>query len=163
MRAFIRLPEVYWRALQEHSADRHSRVPRRADITGARAKRGAWPGGGFLADSWPGLGGTDLPALWLDAGPETEQIRRRYRRAVNRRLNGAYYGQLADWCEAHGVALSGHPAKSWDMGLLRAFQLPGQDVVWRFVGPGQGVTGPDSVLAKCASDAARHAGRPATH
>ena len=45
------------------------------------------------------------------------------------------------------------------MGLLRAFQLPGQDVVWRFVGPGQGVTGPDSVLAKCASDAARHAGR----
>ena len=163
VRAFIRLThEVYWRALQEHFGKTVIAVfTDEPDITGRNAAPGcmAWTAGfleEFLAQ---GCAVTDLPALWLDAGPETEQIRRRYRRAVNRRLNQAYYGQLADWCEAHGVALTGHPAKSWDMGLLRAFQLPGQDVVWRFVGPGQGVTGPDSVLAKCASDAARHAGR----
>ena len=163
VRAFIRLThEVYWRALQEHFGKTVIAVfTDEPDITGRNAQKGcmAWTAG-FLADFLAqGCAVTDLPALWLDAGPETEQIRRRYRRAVNRCLNGAYYGQLADWCEAHGVALTGHPAKSWDMGLLRAFQLPGQDVVWRFVGPGQGVTGPDSVLAKCASDAARHAGR----
>ena len=163
VRAFIRLThEVYWRALQEHFGKTVIAVfTDEPDITGRNAAPGcmAWTAG-FLADFLAqGCAVTDLPALWLDAGPETEQIRRRYRRAVNRRLNGAYYGQLADWCEAHGVALTGHPAKSWDMGLLRAFQLPGQDVVWRFVGPGLGITGPDSVLAKCASDAARHAGR----
>ena len=163
VRAFIRLThEVYWRALQEHFGKTVIAVfTDEPDITGRNAAPGcmAWTAGfleEFLAQ---GCAVTDLPALWLDAGPETEQIRRRYRRAVNRRLNQAYYGQLADWCEAHGVALTGHPAKSWDMGMLRAFRLPGQDVVWRFVGPGQGVTGPDSVLAKCASDAARHAGR----
>ena len=163
VRAFIRLThEEYWRALQEHFGKTVIAVfTDEPDITGRNAAPGcmAWTAG-FLEDFLAQCCAvTDLPALWLDAGPETEQIRRRYRRAVNRRLNQAYYGQLADWCEAHGVALTGHPAKSWDMGLLRAFQLPGQDVVWRFVGPGQGVTGPDSVLAKCASDAARHAGR----
>ncbi|MGN0763849.1 MAG: hypothetical protein ACI4MK_10685 [Aristaeellaceae bacterium] len=163
VRAFIRLThEAYWCALREHFGKTIIAVfTDEPDITGRNAAPGcmAWTAG-FLEDfQAQGCAVTDLPALWLDAGPETEQIRRRYRRAVNRRLNGAYYGQLGDWCEAHGVALTGHPAKSWDMGLLRAFQLPGQDVVWRFVGPGQGVTGPDSVLAKCASDAARHAGR----
>ncbi|MGN0746845.1 MAG: hypothetical protein ACI4ML_09235 [Aristaeellaceae bacterium] len=163
VRAFIRLThEGYWRALQEHFGRTIIAVfTDEPDITGRNAARGcmAWTAGfldEFLAQ---GCRVADLPALWLDAGPETENIRRRYRRAVNRRLNETYYGQLADWCQAHGVALTGHPAKSWDIGLLRSFQLPGQDVVWRFVGPGQGVAGPDSVLAKCASDAARHAGR----
>ncbi|MGN1021244.1 MAG: hypothetical protein ACI4O7_12835 [Aristaeellaceae bacterium] len=163
VRAFIRLThEEYWRALHAHFGSTVIAVfTDEPDITGRNAQPGcmAWTTG-FLADfQAQGCEAADLPALWLDAGPETEGIRRRYRRAVNRRLNNAYYGQLADWCQAHGVALTGHPAKSWDMGLLKAFQLPGQDVVWRFVGPGQGVTGPDSVLAKCASDAARHAGR----
>ena len=102
---------------------------------------------------------TDLPALWLNAGDATADIRRRYRLAQNHRMNRTYYGLLAAWCEEHGIALTGHPAQSWDMGLLNTFQLPGQDLVWRFVGPENGIRGDESVLAKCGSDAARHLGR----
>ncbi len=158
VQAFIRLThERYYEVLSEHFGSTIiAMFTDEPDIVG----RNALPGGkawttGFL----PEFGdAADLPALWLDVGTETENIRRRYRRAVNRRMLRTYYGQLADWCEAHHVALTGHPAKGWDIGLLRPFQLPGQDVVWRYVGPGAGITGDESVLAKCGADAARHSG-----
>lgn len=60
---------------------------------------------------------------------------------------------------AQGIALTGHPAKGYDIGLLKPFQIPGQDVVWRFVDVEQGLTGEESVLGKCTSDSARHRGR----
>ncbi len=126
------------------------------DITGRNSRRGAiaWTRG-FLSEFGCA---EDLPALFLDCH-EAENIRRRYRRAVNARMVRTYYQPLADWCGAHGIALTGHPAKGYDMGLLAPFQLPAQDVVWRFVEPGNGIRGEESVLAKCASDAARHHGK----
>lgn len=81
-----------------------------------------------------------------------------YQTAIRRRLGDAYYGILADWCLKHGVALMGHPANSHDIGLCRRFHVPGQDLVWRMVEPGTELTAYDSVLAKCASDTARHSG-----
>ena len=69
------------------------------------------------------------------------------------------YQPLADWCAAHGIALTGHPAKGYEIGLLSPFQIPGQDLVWRQVTPGSGLTGPESVMARCCSDSARHAGK----
>ncbi|MDW7659026.1 MAG: hypothetical protein SCM11_17800, partial [Bacillota bacterium] len=68
---------------------------------------------------------------------------------------------LSRWCSDHGIALTGHPAQSDEIGLLRHFQIPGQDLVLRWVAPEdeKGITGRDSTLAKCCADAARHAGR----
>ena len=102
----------------------------------------------------------DLLALWLDVGPQTETLRRRYRQALNARLGESYYSQLAAWCAAHGIALTGHPAGSQDIGCLRHVQLPGQGLVWRGVAPETelALTGKDGTLAKCASDGARHSG-----
>jgi len=133
------------------------------DILGRGRKKGMKPWtGGFLARfTEAGCAETDLPGLWWEAGPETERIRRTYRKAVNRLLSESYYRPLYQWCEDHGVALTGHPAASDDIGLLDDLQIPGQDVVWRWVAPedDKGLTGVHSTMAKCSSDAARHRGR----
>ncbi|MDT8390341.1 MAG: hypothetical protein RRC34_07515 [Lentisphaeria bacterium] len=70
-----------------------------------------------------------LPALWDDAEPDAQRHRENYRRAIHHRMQETYYKPISDWCQAHGVALTGHPAASDDIGLLRYFQIPGQDVV----------------------------------
>lgn len=132
------------------------------DILGRRHTKGlrAWTNH-FLND-FVRAGGreTELPLLWFDT-PESFFVRRTYRRAVNERLSNSYYKPLSEWCEAHGIALTGHPAASDDIGLLEHFQIPGQDVVWRWVAPEKGLAleGKHSTAAKCSSDAARHRGR----
>lgn len=117
---------------------------------------------GFL-DEFVAEGGRerDLPALWFEAGAETERIREHFDTVVRNRLAQTYYKPLADWCEAHRIALTGHPARSEDIGLLENFHIPGQDVVWRFIAPddGSSLTGEHSTMGKCSSDAARHRGR----
>lgn len=159
VQAFIRLThEAYYAALPEHFGKTViAFFTDEPDITGRNAKPGckAWTKD-FLTAFGPR---EDLPALWLDVGEKTQEIRTRYRRAVNARLKESYYQQLADWCAAHGIALTGHPAKGWDIGLLAPFQIPAQDVVWRFVHPGNGISGAESVLAKCSADRARLDGR----
>lgn len=164
VQAFIRLThEAYYAALKDHFGKTViAMFTDEPDIVGRNHRPGciAWTDD-FLPDfEAQGCTLTDLPALWLNMGDGTGDIRRRYRRALNHRMQRSYYGQLAQWCDAHGIALTGHPAKGWDMGLLSPFQIPGQDVVWRFVAPGNGLQGEESVLAKCSADAARHAGRP---
>lgn len=133
------------------------------DLLGRRHRKGMLPWTNlFLADFIAaGNREEDLAALWFDAGQETAGIRQRYRKAVGKRMERVYYKPLSEWCEAHGIALTGHPAGSDDIGLLKYFHIPGQDVVWRFIGPedGKGITGNQSSVGKCSSDAARHAGR----
>lgn len=103
----------------------------------------------------------DLPALWLDVGQDTQLKRKGYRKAVNKRLEMAYYKQLYEWCYKHNIALVGHPESSDDIGVLKYFHIPGQDLVWRWVAPedGKALKGVHSTQAKCSSDAARHMGR----
>lgn len=156
MRAFIRLThERYYAALARHFGKTIvAMFTDEPDITG----RNSLPGGiawteGFLEAFGDAA---DLPALFMDMGARTQEIRRRYRRAVNARMNETYYGQLAAWCDSHSVALTGHPAKGWDIGLEQHFGIPGQDLVWRFVEVEDGLRGTESVHPKCASDAARH-------
>ncbi len=68
--------------------------------------------------------------------------------------------KLSDWCARHGIALGGHPAGSMDIGAERHFQIPGQDLVWRYVVPGpSAIAGEHSTMAKCASSAMLHLGR----
>jgi alpha-L-rhamnosidase len=102
-----------------------------------------------------------LPALWFDDEPDAERYRADYRRAVQRRLDETYYQQLHDWCAAHHVALCGHPDSSEDIGRLRYFQIPGQDLVWRYVEPDKpsALEGAHSTMAKCSSSAMIHGGR----
>lgn len=98
-----------------------------------------------------------LPALWLDYGPQTGEFRRRYAAAVQTRLHQVFYGAQSRWCAAHGIALTGHPAGSDELTCLRYFQLPGQDMVWRYVEPGKpsAIEGPHSTAAKAATSGAR--------
>lgn len=102
-----------------------------------------------------------LPELWFGDGEETGSFRRDFRRAVQERLEETYYKPLSDWCAAQGVALTGHPAGPGDIGVLRRFQIPGQDIVWRYIEPGKpsALEGDQSVVGKCGSSAALHLGR----
>jgi hypothetical protein len=135
---------------------------------GRRAPRDAWPyTPGFDAYVAASLGwsidqtSTWLPALWLDYGPGTAEFRRAYTAAVEARIGEVFYRAQAEWCAAHGLALTGHPHASNDMAALRWFDWPGQDAVWRWVSPRNesGMVGAHSVAAKAATSAARAGNR----
>jgi hypothetical protein len=102
-----------------------------------------------------------LPALWYDDEPDALRHRRDWHRALGARLEVTYYEPLHRWCERHGIALTGHPARPGDLGTLRHFDIPGQDVVWRQVLPGtpSALEGEESTQAKCSSSAMVHLGR----
>jgi hypothetical protein len=102
-----------------------------------------------------------LPALWYSDEPDAERYKRDYQRALQHRLEETFYSQISRWCEEHGVALTGHPAAPDDIGQLRHFQIPGQDVVWRYIEPGKpsAIEGAQSTVGKCASSAMIHLGR----
>jgi hypothetical protein len=111
----------------------------------------------WLEERWGCDPRTWLPALWLDYGAGTEPFRHRYEEAIHDRLHEVFYAAQSSWCAEHGIALTGHPARSDEMSALRHFQLPGQDMVWRYVEPeaGTAVEGYHSVAAKVATSSAR--------
>ncbi len=83
-----------------------------------------------------------------------------YRRLILQRESEVYYGRLSRWCAEHGVALMGHPHQSDDIAFEQYFQIPGQDLVYRWVSPERGDTeGMDSVMGKCSADMAHWMGR----
>jgi hypothetical protein len=96
-----------------------------------------------------------LPALWLDCGARGEEFRRVYDATVYDRVNAVFYGAQSRWCEQHGIALTGHPAQSDEMTVLRAFHWPGQDMVWRYVEPDSpsAIEGNHSTASKSATSA----------
>ena len=129
-------------------------------VLGRCGKAGCFPWTeGFLED-WIDCGGkvTELPFLWQKS---ERIIQKKFKKAINKRLCESYYRQISTWCIQHGIALAGHPANSEDIGSLKYFQIPGQDLVWRWVAPENelGLCGDHSTMAKCSSDAARHTGR----
>jgi hypothetical protein len=102
-----------------------------------------------------------LPALWFADEPDAARYRRDYDRALQSRFEETFYRPISQWCARHGVALTGHPAAPDDIGHLRYFQIPGQDIVWRYIEPGKptALEGYQSTNAKCASSAMIHLGR----
>ncbi|MBQ7848271.1 MAG: hypothetical protein IJ343_00925, partial [Clostridia bacterium] len=157
--AFIRLThERYYAAMPEHFGRTITAFfTDEPDLLGRNHVGGAIPWtSGFLDEFGDAA---DLPHLWFDVDGRTDAVRRRYHSAVRARLLRTFYQPLSDWCAAHGVALTGHPAKGQDVGLLGPFQIPGQDLVWRQVYPCRGLEGAESVAAKAAADSARHAGK----
>ncbi|UOQ47037.1 hypothetical protein MUN88_13190 [Gracilibacillus caseinilyticus] len=133
------------------------------DITGRNSKPGylAWTQHFEISLYHEGLHVEDLPGLFFDIGEKTSRIRQTYQKAIDKRMLESYYIPIAEWCKENRLHLTGHPAKSDDIGLLKPFTIPGQDVVWRWVAPedDQGITGEHTTAGKCGSDAARHYGR----
>lgn len=127
-------------------------------LTGRGARPGSVPYTPGLEDELAGSAGSReavlrlLPTLWHGRG----WFPAAYAHAVRVRLRRVYYGTLAGWCAAHGVALTGHPLAPDDLATARTFQWPGQDTVWRWVlpGNGSGLTGPESTAPKVAASAA---------
>jgi hypothetical protein len=100
-----------------------------------------------------------LPALWDNDAPKA--VRDDFERAVEYRLQQTYYQQLYAWCEAHGIALTGHPAEPDGTAHMRYFHWPGQDIVWRWVEPDSSTAleGRQSTQGKAAASVMLHDGR----
>ncbi len=133
-------------------------------LLGRPRERDIWPGTTGILEHVNAYLGYDftphLPALWYDDEPDAERYREDYKCALAHRLEETFYRQLYEWCEAHGIALTGHPGRGDDIGYLRYFHIPGQDIVWRWVLPGPtALEGPESTQGKCSSSAALHLGR----
>jgi hypothetical protein len=119
---------------------------------------------GLLDDAGALLGhdfSPHLPALFFDDEPDAPRHRDFWHRVVRARMDTSWYAPLSKWCEVHGVALCGHPADGDDIGTLKYFHIPGQDIVWRFIEPDQAsvLEGPQSTQAKLTSSAMIHHGR----
>lgn len=80
--------------------------------------------------------------------------------AVGTRLRRVYYGAQGAWCDAHSLALTGHPHEPDELLAFESFTWPGQDVVWRWVLPPTALSGPESASALAAASAAAQAGTP---
>ncbi len=100
-----------------------------------------------------------LLELWQNVDSESPGRRAQYHKATRLALEEIYYGRISKWCVEHNTKLCGHPESSTDVGVLRKFQIPGQDIVWRYIEPGEKAFDPThSPLAKAASSAAIHNG-----
>ena len=127
-------------------------------------KKGMVPGNARLLPQINKILGYDFTPffadLWYEETPDWKKHRTDYHRAVAVCLEDNYYGRLGKWCADHGIALTGHPAGSMDLGAQKYFQIPGQDLVWRYVEPGEkALNGEHSTMAKNASSAMVHLNR----
>ncbi len=128
---------------------------------GRSSIRGVLPGNASLLPQIKRILGYDitpfLADLWYNDNPDSKTHRSDYNRAINICLEENYYKRLGNWCFLHNISLMGHPAGSMDIGAERYFQIPGQDLVWRYVEPGpKALDGQNSTIAKCASSAMLH-------
>ena len=98
----------------------------------------------------------ELEGLFTGKENETTEL---YRAILQEREVEVYYKRLHRFCEDHGVFLVGHPAESDDIEKLKYFDIPGQDLIFRFVNRESGdLEGRNSVLGKCSADYARIVG-----
>ena len=128
---------------------------------GRSSARGVVPGNASLLPQIKRILGYDitpfLTDLWYNDNHDSKMHRSDYNRAINICLEENYYKRLGNWCYLHNISLMGHPAGSMDIGAERYFQIPGQDLVWRYVEPGpKALDGQNSTVAKCASSAMLH-------
>lgn len=166
MAAFIRITyERYYEVLKPYFGNTVIAMFTDEPCTLGRCGRvGVRPWTVGFAEYWKTQGGNvkELVFLWKEASNEShKRVRKHFYETVNKRLSESYYRQISEWCEVHDISLAGHPAGSDDIGVLKYFHIPGQDVVWRWVAPENEtrIEGVHSTLGKCSSDAARHYGK----
>ncbi|MBN1936753.1 MAG: hypothetical protein JW934_18980 [Anaerolineae bacterium] len=165
--AFVRLVyDRYFEALRDHFGKTvFAMFTDEPGVLGRCRERGVWPGTTGILEHVNAYLGYDftphLPALWYEDETDAVRYRRDYERAIAQRLEETYYTQLSNWCTAHGIALTGHPAAGDEIGLERHFHIPGQDIVWRWVLPNHpsALEGRESTQGKCSSSAMLHLGR----
>lgn len=126
------------------------------DILGRGAK-GCFPWTYGLEREIEAAGGRVEELISLFTGEENRSTAV-YRRVLLHREKTVYYKKLRDWCRAHNVFLTGHPAAGDDVEKADAFDVPGQDLVFRRVAPGKEFSGRESAAAKASADAAAFAG-----
>ena len=161
VKRFIELThERYYNALSEHFGKTVVGIfTDEPMICGRGPAKVPWTGGFLKELNKSGFSTYDLYYLFSKEDTKKEKsVKREYSRLVRERLQESFYGQISSWCALHGISFIGHPEKSTDIKLLECFDIPCQDIVWRYVAPGNGsgVTGQHSTMAKCASDSARH-------
>ena len=167
MRCFIRLVyQRYYDEFGKYFGDTIKAVfTDEPSYFGKRAEDGAIPGNSKVIEFVSRWLGYDfiphLPKLFFQEEPDAEKYRRDYFRALKARLEETYYQPISQWCGEHGISLTGHPADPDDIGQLRYFHIPGQDVVWRYIEPDMpnALEGAQSTQAKCASSAMIHLNR----
>ncbi|KAB1441006.1 glycosylhydrolase-like jelly roll fold domain-containing protein [Candidatus Galacturonibacter soehngenii] len=100
----------------------------------------------------------DLPFLFYRSNDIANMTVKQYEEAIHKKMEESYYHPIYTWCEQHKIAQTGHPHESDDIGFLKYFHIPAQDIVWRWVAPENGlaIRGQHSTMAKCTSDSARH-------
>ncbi len=108
-----------------------------------------------------------LPALYLNMGPRTAQIRYDFWRTLTEQYAETYYGRIRSWCDEHGVLFTGHLLfEEWlrmharcEGNLFRYLEkmhIVGVDHLYPKIGT---VQEPDQHVAlKVASSAAHHFG-----
>lgn len=102
------------------------------------------------------------PALWYDIGPETAAARNALFGFRAELYAENFFGRIAAWCEAHGVAMSGHVDQEEPRNpvgvqgdLMKVFKhqhIPGVDDIW--------FAGRSNVSYKIVSSAAFNYDRP---
>lgn len=165
IKKFIELThERYYEVLKEHFGKTViAMFTDEPSILGRGGKKGlkAWTSNFLSYYVAQGNSEMDLPLLWFNAGEASETARRKYNDAVNKMLETTYYKQVFDWCNKHNIDLTGHPHEPDDIGYLKYFHTPAQDLVFRWVAPEDGLNleGGQSTIGKCSSDSARHRNR----
>jgi len=99
-----------------------------------------------------------LGALWSNNETEANKYRAIYKAACSTLLEKSYYSRLSTFCRKNGLQLAGHPSAADDIGALRHFDIPGQDLVWRRILPdnASALDYRESTQAKCSSSAMIH-------
>lgn len=164
--SFIRnTHERYYRHLKEYFGNTITAIfTDEPNIPGRCGREDMLPWSAGLWEEFLREGGCAGDLYLLFEKEDSEEKRRAeeiYRKVIYQRMSVSYYARLAKWCHAHGIGLTGHPEKSTDIGYLQYFDIPCQDIVWRFVAPEEekGLCGEHSTMAKCSSDSARHRGK----
>lgn len=128
-------------------------------VLGRMARRGCYPWTWGFEEDFVAAGGSLAELFGLFTGEENRSTAL-YRGMIFERENEVYYGSLSRFCREHGIALMGHPHSGDDIECERHFDIPGQDMVLRWIAPeGDPLGGAESAQGKCSSDAARIAGK----
>ncbi len=164
MKAFIRFAyDPYHRVLKDHFGKTViAMFTDEPGLLGRGGRGGLVPWTDGLADDFARRRGYRLepllPALFYPAGNATQKVRDDFHLTLAQRLDESYYQPISRWCQEHGIALTGHPSGSDEIRPLRLFQIPGQDMVWRWLLPESpsALEGAHSTVGKCSSSVARH-------
>jgi hypothetical protein len=131
-------------------------------IMGRNRKRGVkpwtWDYEFFLSDYSPNLKIENIPLLFFESTDGLHiKVRSDYKLAEAEKLNETFYEPLSEWCESHGIALTGHPHGANEITPQKYFGIPGQDVVLRWILPDStALECEQSMNAKSASSAGRN-------